>query len=153
MRMILDLIIHAEKYYSLGKGIEQALKYLSSTDFSNLEKGKHEIIPDKLYGIINEYDTVDASMEQMESHKKFIDVQFIVSGEELIGHDFLHQQTISKEYDPETDFMLYTDLPKFFSKLTTGMFAIFYPTDLHMPNLKIDNPLSVKKVVMKVSID
>lgn len=150
--MIVDLISQAEKYYSLGKGIEQALKYLATTDFSLLEKGKYEIIPDTLYAIVNEYETVDAASQQMESHKKYIDVQYMVHGEELIGHDFLNQQTISKSYDAEEDFMLYADAPKFYSKFTKGMFAIFYPTDLHMPNIQIHESIPVKKVVMKLAV-
>jgi YhcH/YjgK/YiaL family protein len=61
-------------------------------------------------------------------------------------------QTISKPYEEETDFMLVADPPSFFANLTEGSFMIFYPTDLHMPCIKINEPAMVKKLVVKVRI-
>lgn len=150
--MIIDLLSNAEKYYNLDTKIFRALQYLQTTNFSNIEKGKYEVEANKIFALVNEYKTVNAATNQMESHLKFIDVQFIVTGEELIGHGFLANQTISKKYDKKNDYMLYADAPQFFSKFTAGMFAIFYPTDLHMPNLQVNKSILVKKVVLKVAV-
>ena len=88
----------------------------------------------------------------MESHKKYIDVQYIVKGAELVGHDFLQDKTPSRAYDEAADFMLFSETPVFFSRLDKGNFAVFFPSDLHMPNIKIDKPLAVKKVVIKIGL-
>ncbi|SFW34423.1 YhcH/YjgK/YiaL family protein [Chitinophaga sancti] len=151
--MILDTLAHYSKYTFLGPKFARAFDYLLSTDFSQVAKGKYEIDGKDIFAIVNEYDTVDAAGEQMESHKKYIDIQYMVKGEELVGHDFLLHHQPSKAYDPETDFMLFAEKPLFFSVLREGMFAIFFPTDLHMPNIKIDKPTGVRKVVIKVSVD
>lgn len=151
--MIIDTLKNADRYYGLGPKFVKAFEYLRQTDFSQVEKGKYEIDGTSIFAIVNEYDTIPTEGEQMESHKKYIDVQYIVSGEELIGHDFLHQQTPSKAYDEAADFMLFGETPAFFSKLEQGMFAIFFPTDLHMPNIKVKDPVQVKKVVMKISVE
>jgi YhcH/YjgK/YiaL family protein len=150
--MIIDTLKNAALYYGLGAKFVKAFEYLQQTDFSKVEKGKYEIDGTAIIAIVNEYDTIPAAGEQMESHRKYIDVQYIVSGEELIGHDFLRSQTPSKVYDDTADFMLFGETPAFFSKLEQGMFAIFFPTDLHMPNIRVKEPVAVKKVVMKISV-
>lgn len=150
--MILDLLHNAPLYYSLGPRFKTALEYLKQTDFTNIEKGKYEIDGANLFAIVNEYDTIDPLNEQMESHKKYIDIQYIVKGRERIGHDFLQQQAPSKAYDAEADYMLFAEKPSFFSILQQGMFAIFFPHDLHMPNIMIDKAAPVKKVVIKVAV-
>jgi YhcH/YjgK/YiaL family protein len=150
--MIIDLLSNAQLYYNQGPLFKKAFEYLTQTDFSKVEKGKYELDGQNLFAIVNEYDTVSPDNEQMESHKKYIDIQYIVAGAERIGHDFLKAQTPSKAYDNEKDFMLFGEKPTFFSVLQQGMFAIFFPHDLHMPNIKIDAPAYVKKVVIKVAV-
>ncbi|WP_205509691.1 YhcH/YjgK/YiaL family protein [Longitalea arenae] len=150
--MIIDLLSNAHLYYNQGPLFKKAFEYLAHTDLSKVEKGKYELDGDKLFAIVNEYDTISPDNEQMESHKKYIDIQYIVAGAERIGHDFLKEQTPSKAYDSEKDFMLWGQKPSFFSVLQQGMFAVFFPHDLHMPNIFIDSPSYVKKVVIKVSV-
>jgi YhcH/YjgK/YiaL family protein len=150
--MILDTLANAHLYAGLGARFEKAFDYLRNTDFGKLEKGKYEIEGKEIFAIVNEYETVDPSTEQMESHKQYIDVQYIVSGAELIGHDFLLNKQPSKAYDTDADYMLFAETPAFFTRLDQGHFAIFFPTDLHMPNLKINEPAWVKKVVIKIGI-
>jgi YhcH/YjgK/YiaL family protein len=151
--MIIDTLQNAYLYHGLGAQFIKAFQYLANTDFSKVAKGKYEIDGTSVFAIVNEYDTIPAAGEKMEAHKKHIDVQYIVSGEEQIGHDFLQQQAPSKVYDEEADYMLFAETPVFFSKLTTGMFGIFYPTDLHMPNIQAGKASPVKKVVIKIRIN
>ena len=150
--MILDTLQNAQLYYGLGPKFIKAFEYLAHTDLTKLEKGKYEIDGTDIFAIVNEYETVDASREQMESHKKYIDLQYMVKGVELMGHDFLQQQAPSKVYDEEKDFMLFAEQPAFFSKLEQHHFAIFFPTDLHMPNIMNGKSMQVKKVVVKISV-
>ena len=149
--MILDTLQNAHLYYGLGARFITAFEYLKQTDFEKVEKGKYEIGED-IFAIVNEYDTVDTAGELMESHRKYIDVQYIVKGAELVGHDFLQEKTPSRAYDEAADYMLFAEQPVFFSRLDQGNFAVFFPSDLHMPNIKIDEPVAVKKVVIKIGL-
>ncbi len=151
--MVIDHIDNAHKYFGLGKGIENALRYLQTTDFAAMPKDKYLLNGELLFAIVNTYDTVDPLHEKMEAHKKYVDVQFIVQGEESIGHAVMKDQSIAKAYSETDDYFLVHEPPCFFSKLTPGMFAIFYPTDLHAPNLHTHQMHFVKKVVMKVAVE
>ncbi|UKJ06109.1 YhcH/YjgK/YiaL family protein [Solitalea lacus] len=151
--MIIDKLSNAERYYPLGDLFIKGFNYLVNTDFSNIETGKYEIEGEKLFAIVNEYETIDAANEKMEAHRKYIDIQFWISGEELVGHDILTNQPIFKEYDEEKDFLLAANQPKYFTLMQSGMFAIYFPSDLHMPCIKNEKSTHVKKVVLKVAVN
>jgi YhcH/YjgK/YiaL family protein len=150
--MIIDTLTNANSYTLLHYRIEKAFEWLHSTELNNLTVGKYLIEEENVFAIVQEYKTLDAANEQMEAHKKYIDVQYMIKGEEMVGLSLLNNQTISKEYDYETDFLLVSDAPSFFATLSEGNFMIFFPTDLHMPCIKINEPALVKKVVVKVCI-
>ncbi|MFN3667553.1 MAG: YhcH/YjgK/YiaL family protein, partial [Sediminibacterium sp.] len=101
--MVIDQLSNAARYYGLGTLIEKALLFLQHTDLNTLENGKHELEGDALFAIVQEYDTKDPAQEKLESHKKYIDVQFVVSGTEKMGHALLKKQTPSRAYNPEDD--------------------------------------------------
>lgn len=150
--MIIDSLQNADRYAHLGELFIKGFNYLRSTDFSSLENGKYEIEGDRLFAIVNEYDTIDAANEKMEAHRKYTDIQFWVSGEEKVGHDILDKQEIFKEYSEEEDFLLAANQPQYFSLMKAGMFAIYFPTDLHMPCITNEKVSKVKKVVLKVAV-
>jgi YhcH/YjgK/YiaL family protein len=148
--MIIDRLEHAARYYTEHARIEAAFHYLKTTDLTGIAPGKYPIDGDNLFAIVQEYDTMDSATEQMEAHRKYIDVQYMIAGAELVGHAMLNGQTISKEYDAATDFLLYADAPSFFTRMDAGTFMVFFPTDLHMPCIKDGDTAKVKKVVVKV---
>ena len=148
--MIIDRLEHAARYYSIHARIEAAFHYLQTTDLANIAPGKYVIDGDNLFAIVQEYETTDSATEQMEAHRKYIDVQYMINGAELVGHALLNGHTIAKEYDAADDFMLYANAPSFFTRMDAGTFMIFFPTDLHMPCIKDGDAAKVKKVVVKV---
>ena len=151
--MVIDQLSNAASYYGMGTLIEKALRFLQHTDLNTLENGKHELEGDALFAIVQEYDTKDPAQEKLESHKKYIDVQFVVSGTEKMGHALLKKQTPSRAYNPEDDYMLFDETPDFFSIVNEGMFTIFFPTDLHMPCIRNGSSSHVKKIVIKALAD
>jgi YhcH/YjgK/YiaL family protein len=151
--MILDKIINAPLYYGLSPAIEKSLKYLSTKDLAAEPDGKHEIDTGITLGI-NQYSTKNSNQGVLEAHRKNIDVQFMIHGAERIGYAFLYD---GDDNEPSTDYDEKRDI-QFFGKkcdsfiLDEGMFAIFFPTDLHMPGLALDEPAPVRKVVVKIVI-
>jgi len=131
--------------------LKKAFDYIKQTDFSKLEAGKYVVDGDNLFAMVQEYDTKNDADCKLEAHKKYIDVQYVVSGEELIGIQPLINQTPSKEYDAENDYALYDDTCSFI-KVAATQFAVLFPQDLHKPGIKITTSGKVKKVVMKVRV-
>lgn len=150
--MIVDKIENAYLYKDLISGIDMAFDYIKKTDFSNFLPGKYEIEGEDLFALVSEYETQEEECLFPEAHKKYIDVQFMISGEELIGYVTMENQPLVKPYTEVDDYALYNSAVNFLH-LKTNMFAIFFPQDLHLPCIKIDEIQMVKKVVVKVMMD
>ena len=149
--MILDKIENSKHYENLHPLFAKAYEYLHKTDFSNLADGKYEIENDKLFAMVQEYNTKEESEGKPEAHRKYIDIQYIHSGVELIGVATLNNQTLISN-EPDKDLAFYESETSFI-KLESGMFAVFFPDDLHMPGIKLNQCAKVKKVVIKVLVE
>jgi YhcH/YjgK/YiaL family protein len=149
--MIFDKIENSVIYENISPLIKKAFDYLKQTDFSKMENGKHTVDGENLFAMLQEYDTKNDSDAKLEAHRKYIDVQYVISGEELIGVRPLIDQTPCKDYDAENDYALYDDACSFV-KVTPKQFAVLFPQDLHKPGIKVDSSMKVKKVVMKVRV-
>ncbi len=148
--MIIDTLDNASLYAPLGRRIAAALDYIGNTDFSSMAVGKHPIDGERLFAIVNEYQTIPCREVELEGHRRYIDVQYLVSGAESIGYAPLNGQPLLKEYDGNDDYALYRGEATFV-RISAGMFAILYPHDLHMPCIG-EPPAAVRKVVVKVMI-
>lgn len=149
--MIFDKIENSGLYENIDSKIKKAFDYIKKTDFNKLELGKHVIDEENVFAILMEYETKNASDCKLEVHKKYIDVQYVISGNENIGHIPLTTQIPSKVYDDKDDYALYDNVCSLI-KVEPRQFAIFYPSDLHMPGVKTDAIMKVKKVVVKVRV-
>ena len=149
--MVTDRIDHKFLYKDLGNGIAKALDYLANTDFKDILPGKYSLVEDELFALVNEYTTKHRNECQPEAHQQFIDVQYIVSGIELFGYAPLTNQLPVTHYDEANDVTFFNETMSFL-ELKAGMFIIFYPTDIHQPEVMALQPTTVKKVVMKIKL-
>lgn len=149
--MIVDHIENRNLYSNINPDIKTALDYLYETDFSEIEVGKYEIDGDNIFALVSEYKTKDLSQGKPESHKNYIDVQFLFSGKEFIGYDHLANQKIVEPYNESNDITFY-DCEQSLCLIDKKMFAIFFPTDIHMPGIRVTNSIPVKKIVVKVKV-
>jgi len=133
------------------KELTKLFAYLKETDFSKMELGKYEIDGDNIFALVNEYNTKDESEGKLEAHKKYIDVQFVAKGRELMGYTPLENQKVIDKYNEQNDITFFTG-DKSFTQVDEGMFAIFFPTDVHLPGIKVNEKSYVKKVVIKVKV-
>lgn len=144
----MDHINNAALYNGLGEKLTKALEYLKSTDFSSMEPGRYDIDGDNIFAMVNQYDTRPLKEAELEAHKVYIDIQYVHSGVEKIGYAPLGDQTPSNDFNTDQDCGFYQGEPSLID-FKEGMFAIFYPTDLHMPGIGEDKS-AVKKIVVKV---
>lgn len=149
--MIVDKLSNSHLYSGLGEKINKAIDYLKKTDFTKMQLGKYEIDGENIFALVNEYNTKDENEGKLEAHKKYIDVQFVAKGKELMGYAPLENQKVIDEYNEQNDIMFFVG-DKSFTKVDEGMFAIFFPTDVHLPGIKFDEKSNVKKIVIKVKV-
>lgn len=148
--MIIGKIEDYKRYSGLGKRLRIAFEYLNTTDFESVKPGRYDIDGDNIFAIVNEYHTKKRTDCKSEAHRKYIDVQFIAGGRERIGYSPLAGQQPAVEYDADRDLAIY-DGADSFVELTCGMFAVFFPEDIHMPGTG-ETPAAVRKVVVKIKI-
>jgi len=150
--MVLDSIENADRYLLLGEGIAKSLQYIRSNDFSEVNPGKYQLDGDRLIMNIFEFEGSNTDECRLEGHKRYIDLQYWVTGSELMGHEILDSQPILEPYNEKTDCAFYNCISSY-SRLLPGMFVIYYPSDLHTG---VVDPLSdarVRKVVFKILVE
>ena len=153
--MITDNISNHAKYAHLPLPLIRAIDYLASTDFNFVESGQYELDGRKMVSMVQRYKTKLPAQAVWESHRKYIDVQFVAGGHERFGHVALaNAPAIKTPYSDEKDVIFYEPGLQTFDA-PMGTFMIFYPDDVHAPGLAAgDPPVSseVVKIVVKVAV-
>ena len=97
--MIIDRIENANLYKNIGERISKSFDYIKTTNLKNLPAGKYPIDGENIFALVSEYKTKLESEGKLEAHKKYIDVQYVLNGEELIGYfPFLQSLIICTKY-------------------------------------------------------
>lgn len=148
--MIFDTLDNAARYALPGSPLSAAFEFLRSHDLNALPVGRMEIDGDRLYALVQEYLSKPVEQGKWEAHRNYIDVQYIVRGEERMGFANLASLHIG-EYVAEKDFLPLSGKPNFVD-LSAGSFTVFFPEDGHMPGLYLDKPEPVRKVVLKIKL-
>ncbi|MDP9565287.1 YhcH/YjgK/YiaL family protein [Kosakonia radicincitans] len=116
--------------------IRQALAFLAQNDFQDFVPGKIDLIPGRLFCLLQEMDSVPFEEARPESHRQFIDIQYLISGHERMGVSRVESDlhTVVDDRTPQQDIMFWqVEEEEIQVTLTPGMFAIFFPQDIHRP--------------------
>jgi YhcH/YjgK/YiaL family protein len=139
------------RQYTINKAYwDKAFAFLKEHDLKNLAKGKYPIDGDNVFASVTEDPSKDFDKTNWESHRKYIDVQCVIIGEEKMGKWPVAVVTsITKPYDETKDVANYTAPGKFYV-IPEGTFIIFFPGEAHRPNITPGGNKVVKKLVIKV---
>lgn len=152
--MIIDRIDHRFLYQGLPGRIPAALDFLQRTDFDQQSPGRLELDGDKMFAIISDYQPKSRDIAVWESHRAYIDVQFMAKGTELMGWaPSIPGLPVKTPYDESRDVVFYEPGLELIT-MHPGQFAIFFPHDIHAPGI---DPLAgstsmVRKIVVKVAV-
>ena len=148
--MILDTLLQVSLYYPVHSRFKEAFGYLSTVTPA-IADGRIDIGGNGLYASVNSYTPKSKSAAVIECHRRYIDIQIVLSGIEQIGFAPLSRCTACG-YDAQKDFERLEGVLDYFP-LTTGMFAILFPTDGHAPGIAVDEtPSMVRKLVVKIPL-
>jgi biofilm protein TabA len=139
----------AKQYHLNQAAWDKAFAYLKSTDLKTLSNGRHVIDGDNIFAILTEAPTKDYDKTAFESHRKYIDLQYVITGEENMAKTLVSSVTVSKPYDEATDLANYTGEGKIYT-VPAGSFMLFFPTEAHRPNITPGGNKVVKKIVIKI---
>lgn len=138
---------------SLRERLEAAVQFLSRGDLSALPVGRVEIMGDEVYAQVLAYDTKPKREVPFETHLKYLDLQYLVCGEEMAYVARGVALGSTSAYDPDKDIEFF-DAPDIACALhmKPGQIALFDFADYHQPGCQVceGTPLSVKKIVVKV---
>ncbi len=148
--MVADKIANAALYKSVSAGIKAGLEYIENTDLNALVPGVYPL-DGGMKVLVSEYSTKNPLQANLEAHQNFIDIQYLIKGEEQIGYAPLNGQEPTTPYDANRDIVFFKEEVSYV-RLQTGMFAIFWPTDLHQPCVQYGASAPVKKLVIKVPV-
>lgn len=151
--MVVDNLKNIQSYNKLNIRFNELIKFIEETDFYSYKTGKHETKINGVFFLVNKYDTKTENLNILEAHQQYLDLQMVIEGDEIIEYESFDQHELSKEYDKENDYSLFSPKEPNSIVLKSNMFAIFFPQDLHMPGYANKEISSIFKIVFKVLID
>ena len=151
--MILDTLRQAHHYQALSPRFEKALAFLRQVN-DQTPVGRCEIAGEDIFAFVQQHSTKPVAERQYESHRKYIDVQYIQRGREIMYWAPLPLLTnVTMPFDVEKDAALYGLIPQGVPvQVRAGQFTIFFPADGHIPSCAWGEPAEVLKVVVKVRV-
>lgn len=161
--MILDRLTNGRQYVALHPGFAAAFETLADPRTAMLPVGRHTIDGERLAIIVGRDPGRGREGARLEAHRRFIDIQLTVSGQEEIGWlpladclaptptgELLAASYGDEPYDAGRDIAFYSARPETWLALPSGTFAIFFPDDAHAP---LAGEGEIVKVVAKVAVD
>jgi biofilm protein TabA len=138
----------------LQKPLKIAVEHLKQTDFTALPVGNYDLQGKDIYVQVFDMTTKVFAETRAEVHRQYIDVQYLCSGAEKIGvASETGNNQVAEDLLGQRDLLFYTGMENESTlNMTPGSFAVFFPTDVHRPGVAFDQPLTVRKVVIKVRV-
>ena len=125
--MILDTLDSSFRYETLHPLFPSAFAFLRRPDLDALACGRIDLAgDDALYALIQTYETQPPAEGKPEAHRRYLDIQYVVSGSECVGYAPLAGLTPCQPFDEAQDYGLYAG-PTSLVRLSQGMFAVLYP--------------------------
>lgn len=146
-----DYSVFRQQYAANRAAWDKAFAYLKNTDLKALPKGKYPIDGENVFASVTENPSKDLDSTSWESHKKYIDLQYVIDGEELIGVYPAANATVTRAYDEKKDVMNYAADAKPY-RADPSVFFLFFPSDAHRPNITPGGNRVVKKIVIKIRV-
>ncbi len=151
--MIYDRFENLNLYCRPGSRLHQALVHARDVAHT-VADGRIEIDGDKLYASVATYETRPKEERRFEGHRRYIDVQVLLEGEESIEVSLDEDLQTIEAYDEKRDVM-FLKPPQHAASLVMkpGCFGVFFPHDIHRPGCHLQDRSRVRKIVMKVAVE
>ena len=153
--MIVANLEHLKSQVVLTPNMETAVNFLIEHGNEVHPAGRLVVDGDNVFVEVQAYDTIAEGEPTFEGHRSYIDIQYVVEGEEIIAWANVDNVTVTKPYDTSGgDAWLGTATADVITNvhLKSGQLAVLYPTDGHAPRRAFGASTPVRKLVVKVRI-
>lgn len=152
--MIIDHISKYTRYKNINSAIKAALEFISANSMSfEMSDGKYEIIPGQVTAFIVSKDTMNAVETDMEIHKDFMDIHYILSGEEVCEYGEVPEDIEAYHYDEENDITFFPVKKVQEVHVQQGSFYMVWPYEAHKPLCSVNCAgEKVRKIICKVKL-
>lgn len=140
------------KQYHARPELWKAVFEFMKQDLQSLEVGKYQLVEGEAFVTISEYDSKEPENARWEAHRKYIDLQYVVAGEEKMGVLPLSEALSALEYNEQKDLIFFGENSGDLHLATPEAFFLFFPTDVHRPCIAVDEPSPVRKLVAKIAV-
>jgi biofilm protein TabA len=107
-----------------------------------------------MYVMIQGYSTQSRDLCRFEAHRRYIDIQYLMRGEEIIEVSPLDTLEVDVPYLGSKDVAFFrpSETPGADLRMRPGDFAIFLPHDAHRPKIQVSTPSALRKAVVKIDL-
>ena len=139
---------------TLPAALLRGLDYIETTDLSKMPAGRYEIDGSSLFVLVQDNQTAPRAERKAEAHRKYIDIQYVHSGSEIIGYGLDNPENeVADDLLEQKDAIFFKNVTAEMDLiLTAGMYAIFFPADVHRPGCIYGKTSPVRKIVVKVAV-
>lgn len=149
--MILDLLANRSSYHALHPRLQPAFDWLAAQDWATVADGKLAIAGEHIHAIIESGTTAAPATRRFESHRRYLDIQYVIAGGERMGWCPAAHIAPGEQAGPD---IWFHPEPIVSQQLCVrpGDFAIFAPLEAHKPCCLLgEEPAGFRKCVIKVS--
>lgn len=152
--MIFDTLANLCAYCGISPSMDTAIAYIRGLPLENLPLGDFSVEGTRVYGFYRAFPLKAEAALLFENHRRYIDIQCVLSGCEEILCAQADTLPLATAYDAEKDIAFFKDGPNATRLvLTPGTFAIFFPWDAHKPCCVADACTQSHKLVIKVAME
>lgn len=149
--MIFDKTENICLYSGISKRLDKAIGFLNETDISTIKPGRYDISGDDVFALVHEYETNPFEKSVWEGHRRFIDLQIMISGREKLGYANIEKIEITENFPENGDYIGKGEGN--YLEFAQGYFSILFPDDAHMPGVNYsEKSEAVKKIVIKIRV-
>lgn len=150
--MIKDRLSSAHLYSTLHPRFAAGFKWLAEHGGGDMPDGRYELDGDKLVALVQRYDTHAFNAKLFETHKKYIDIQYIIAGCEKIYLGYPENMTTAVEFNVEKDIAFFEGRG-IAVDMAAGDFMVIWPHEAHAPGC---DPMAaaapIRKIILKVAV-
>lgn len=152
--MIVTNLSDIARYRGLSANLDKAMAWLMAGDWESLPDGKREIDGEKVFALVQHYNSKAMENCRFETHRNYIDIQMLVSGAEIMEVRPAEGLAVTEPYKPDIEFYATPEPGSVHAVLLApGMAAILFPEDAHRPCIAVGGvPKAVHKIVLKVAL-